>query len=333
MLPLGLSMLWETVDPEAALRERFGFDSLDAVTDWATKALDTTWGIAVAACPRMVISDQNAILWVASDRGDLVVKWSGARERFGSLDASTRLLRSLADRGIPVAAPLTAPDGLDRVVLDGPSGELSVTVLPELSGDWLDVTDRAAVLSAGACLAEVHQALGSLGAGDAFEAGPREPAPAPAGGSTAPRSGELTQTISDWLATRDHQLAPEASRRLRSLLSGAPELDDEPQLVHNDFRAANILTRDSTVVGVLDLDEVRVEHRVHDLAKASVYLGTRFTAWQPTSGDVRQALRAGYESVRPLSPAEACWFEILVVWQGLHAIPRGNDPAGWASAV
>ena len=331
MLPLGLSMLWETVGPEAALRERFGFDSLDAVTDWAAKALDTTWGIAVAACPRMVISDQNAIVWARSDRGDLVVKWSRARERFGSLDASTRLLRSLADRGIPVAAPLATSDGLDRVVLDGPSGELSVTVLPELSGDWLDVTDRAAVRSAGACLAELHQALGLLGADDAFDAGPREPAPA--GGSTAPRSGELTQTIGDWLATRDHQLAPEASRRLQNLLSVAPELDDEPQLVHNDFRAANILTRDSKVVGVLDLDDVRVEHRVHDLAKASVYLGTRFTAWRPTSGHVRQALRAGYESVRPLSPAEARWFEILVVWQGLRAIPRENDPAGWASAV
>jgi Ser/Thr protein kinase RdoA (MazF antagonist) len=331
MLPLGLSMLWEPVDPETALRERFGFDDFAAASGWVSKALDATWDITVAACPRLVISDQNAIVWAQSDRGDLVVKWSRARERFLSLDASTRLLRGLADRGIPVAAPLATTDGLDRVVLDGPSGELSVTVLPELSGDWLDVSDRAAVLSAGACLAEVHLALGSLGADGAFEAGPREPAPAD--DATARRAGELTQTISDWLANDDHQLAPEASRRLRDLLSEAPELDDEPQLVHNDFRAANILTRGSTVVGVLDLDEVRVEHQVHDLAKACVYLGTRFTAWRPTSGDVRRALRAGYESVRPLSPAEARWFELLVVWQGLHAIPGEHDPAGWASAV
>ncbi|GAB2482048.1 phosphotransferase [Promicromonospora xylanilytica] len=331
MLPLGLSMLWEPVVPEAALRERFGFDDLAAAHGWVAKALDAAWAITVDACPRMVISDQNAIVWARSDRGDLVVKWSRARERFESLDASTRLLRGLADRGIPVAAPLATTAGLDRVLLDGPSGELSVTVLPELSGDWLDVTDRAAVRSAGACLAELHLALGSLGADGAFEAGPREPAPA--GDSTAPEAGRLRQTISDWLTTRDHRLAPEASRRLRDLLSEAPELDDEPQLVHNDFRAANILTRDSTVVGVLDLDEVRVEHRVHDLAKAGVYLGTRFTDWRPTSGGVRQALRAGYESVRPLSPAEARWFEILVVWQGLHAIPGKDDPAGWASAV
>lgn len=317
MLPLGLSMLWEPVDPEAALRERFGFDDLAAVRGWVTKALDATWAITVDTCPRMVISDQNAIVWARSDRGDLVVKWSRARERFPSLDASTRLLRGLADRGIPVAAPLATTDGLDRVVLDGPSGELSVTVLPELSGDWLDVTDHAAVLSAGACLAELHLALGSLDAGDA----------------TAPQGARLSQEIGDWLASGDRGLAPEASRRLRDLLPGAPELDGERQRVHNDFRAANILTRDSAVVGVLDFDDVVVEHPVHDLAKASVYLSTLFTDWPPTSREVRQALRAGYESVRPFSPAEARWFEILVLWQGILAIPGEHDPAGWASAV
>lgn len=324
MLPLGLSMLWESVEPETALKRRFGFDSLDAVTDWASKALDTTWSIPGAACSRMVISGHNAILWVSSDRGNLVVKWSRAAELFPSLDASTRLLRALADRGIPVAAPFATPDGLDRVVLDGPSGELSVAVQPELLGDWLDVTDRAAVLSAGAYLAKVHGALGAAQPGAVVVT---------ASGTTAARPAELLQRIDDWLADGDPGLAPEASRRLRDLLAGAPELDDEPQLVHNDFRAANILTRGSEVVGVLDFDEMLVEHRVHDLAKASVYLGTRFTAWRPTSTEVRQALRAGYESVRPLSPAESRWFEILVLWQGIQAIPGENDPAGWASAV
>lgn len=317
MLPLGLSMLWESVEPEVALKERFGFGSLDEVSGWASAALDETWGVTVSTCPRMVISDQNAILWVTGGQGDLVVKWSRARERFARLDASTRLLRALADQGVPVAAPLAAVDGLDRVVLDGPAGALSVTVLPELVGDWLDVTDEAAVRSAGAALARLHQALGTIREDD------------------APPSDDagLLGRIEQWLADDDPGLAPEGSRRLADLLPGAPELDDEPQLVHNDFRAANILTRDSTVVGVLDLDEVTVKHRVSDLAKASVYLGTRFTAWRPTSAEARRALRAGYESVRPLGRAEARWFEILVLWHGLHAIPGENDPAGWASAV
>ncbi len=318
MLPLGLSMLWESVEPEAALKERFGFNSFGAVTEWASTVLDETWGITVRACIRMVISDHNAIVWVRSDQGDLVVKWSRARERFARLDASTRLLRTLGGRGIPVASPVATVDGLDRVTLEGPSGALSVTVLPELTGEWLDVEDHAAVWSAGACLAEVHHALG---------AGDHDMSP------MSVRAKGLRERIDDWLADGDRGLAPAASRRLKHLVSGAPELDDEPQLVHNDFRAANILTRDSKVVGVLDFDDVMLEHRVNDLAKACVYLGTRFTEWRPTPTAVRQTLRAGYESVRPLSPAEARWFEILVLWQGIQAIPGENDPAGWASAL
>jgi Ser/Thr protein kinase RdoA (MazF antagonist) len=318
MLPLGLSMLWEAVEPEVALTERFGFDNFGTVTEWVSTVLDGTWGITVGACARIVISGQNAILWAETNRGDLVVKWSRAPERFATLDASTRLLRALAGRGIPVAPPIATLNGLDRIVLRGPSGALSVTVLPKLTGDWLDVEDQAAVQSAGACLAEVHRALGESDS----EVSP-----------IATQSKSLKGRIGRWLADQDHGFAPEASRRLEDLLAGSPELHDEPQVVHNDFRAANILTRDSKVVGVLDFDDVVVGHRVNDLAKASVYLGTRFTDWRPTPAAVRQTLRAGYESVRPLSHAEQRWFEILVLWQGLLAIPGENDTAGWTSAL
>jgi homoserine kinase type II len=318
MLPLGLSMLWESVEPEAALRERFGFDGFAGVTEWACNVLEETWGIIARGCSRMVISDQNAIVWLESGRGDVVVKWSRARERFAKLDASTRLLRTLAERGIPVAAPVATVGGLDRVVLEGPSGALSLTVQPELTGDWLDVEDREAVHSAGAVLAKLHLALGAVRHDESAR-----PVPAP----------DLNGRIDMWLASHDRGLAPEASRRLKGLLSSAPEPDDEPQLVHNDFRAANVLTRDSKVVGVLDFDEVLVDHRVSDLAKAGVYLSTLFTEWRPTPVAVRQTFRSGYESVRPLSATEGRWLEILTLWQGIQAIPGGHDPAEWASAL
>jgi len=318
MLPLGLSMLWETVEPEGALRERFGFVSLGAVSEWTSTVLDETWGITVSGCSRMVISDHNAIVWVESDRGSLVVKWSQARERFARLDASTRLMRTIAERGVPVAAPIATAAGFERATLEGPSGMLSIAVLPELAGDWLDVQDRAAVESAGASLAKLHEAL---------DACPRDASLSPT------RTAPLRKRIDDWLANEDRGLASDASCRLEELMSGAPELEDEPQLVHNDFRAANILTRDSEVIGVLDFDDVAVEHRVSDLAKACVYLGTRFTDWRPTTTEVRRSLRAGYESVAPLTPAEAIWFEILVLWHGVMAIPGENDAAGWALAV
>lgn len=112
-----------------------------------------------------------------------------------------------------------------------------------------------------------------------------------------------------------------------------PALDDKSQLVHNDFRAANILTRDSEIIGVLDFDDVLVDHRVSDLAKASTYLGTRFTSWAPTPITAQQELRAGYESVQPLSSAESEWLDILTLWQGIAAIPGQDDTAGWAAAL
>lgn len=114
-----------------------------------------------------------------------------------------------------MASPIATTEGLDRVVLDGPSAPLSVTVLPVLAGDWLDVNDRAAVLSAGACLAKVHQALGAAHDGAL---------------PTATRTQSLRERIDQWLANRDRGYAPEASLRLEGMLSGSPELDDEPQM-------------------------------------------------------------------------------------------------------
>ena len=124
-----------------------------------------------------------------------------------------------------------------------------------------------------------------------------------------------------------------ASSRLSELLAGLPEINHEPQLVHNDYRAANILTSGSTIVGVLDFDELSVGQPVGDLAYASVYLSTLFTDWRPTPTAVRQQLRAGYESVRALTLAEGRWYDALVLWLAIQAIPGEVDPGGWGAAL
>jgi Ser/Thr protein kinase RdoA (MazF antagonist) len=263
------------------------------------------------------VSDHNAVAWVATDQGALVVKWSCEARLFDRLSASTVLLRRLADRGVPVAAPLPTVAGHERAVLDGPTRPLSVAVLPELDGDWLDVGDHAAVRAAGACLARVHAALAQVDDGVLA-----------AGAVEAPH-----ERTTRWLDVHDHGLAPDATSRLRALHAAAPLLDDPAQLVHNDFRAANVLVRDRTVIGVLDLDDVAHGHRVDDLAKACTYLGTLFRGWGPTSRAAQDALRAGYESVRPLEASEAAWFEVLLLLHGLDAVPGPDDPTGWAAAL
>ncbi|MFC4242726.1 phosphotransferase enzyme family protein [Gryllotalpicola reticulitermitis] len=397
MLPVGLSMLWESAAPVEALADRFGFDGIDEAAAWCVETLSASWGIQVREVGRVVISDHNAILWAATDHGDVVVKWSRALDQFHRLDASTRLLGLLAERGFPVARPLLSASGSARVVTDGPVGKLSLAVLPELAGEWLNVGDEAAVRAAGAVLAELHAALatirpdaalanepvdwrsriagwlddesgvgdgvgtsgtasrgtasrgagsrgagsrgagsggvgsggvgaGGVGAGGTAGRGVSSPC---AGGHVAGGESPEGNAVSD---SRDG-VAHEAARRLAQALSAAPRLDDAVQLVHNDFRAANILTRGSRIVGVLDFDDVVVTHRVYDLAKASLYLGTLFTDWGPTAPDIRRAFREGYEAVRPLSDAERGWLEILTLWLGLRAAQSQPEPARWLAAL
>lgn len=323
MLPPGLSMLWESVDPVDALHERFGFTDLDAATAWVSDVLEETWGLTVHACPRLVISAHNALVWVDSDRGDLVLKWSRARRRFPALASSTRLLLDVAEHGVPVAAPLPVRDGRVRIELEGPLGPLSVAVLPEVTGHWLDVTDLKAVASAGGTLARLHRALRTL------EHRPSPTVPQ----HLAAQTEDPAPRLDRWLAESDRGLVPEASRHLAQMLADAPPLSQEQQLVHHDYRAANILVRDSAVVGVLDFDELEPAHRVDDLARASVYLATRFTNWRPTPRSARAALRKGYGAVQPLSDVEERWLEILTLWYGLTAVPDGAGREAWVAAL
>ncbi|MEU0316674.1 phosphotransferase [Nocardioides sp. NPDC006273] len=84
------------------------------------------------------------------------------------------------------------------------------------------------------------------------------------------------------------------------------------QLVGNDFRSANILWADGRIAAVLDLEEARYRRRVDDLAQAAVLLGTRYRCWSPTPADVRGAFVAAYESVLPLSQADAVALEDVI---------------------
>lgn len=76
------------------------------------------------------------------------------------------------------------------------------------------------------------------------------------------------------------------------------------QLVGYDFRSANILWADGRISAVLDLEEARYERRVDDVAKAAVYLGTRYHNWQPTPPDARDTFVAAYQAAHPLPSAE-----------------------------
>ena len=104
-------------------------------------------------------------------------------------------------------------------------------------------------------------------------------------------AGHMLATLHEALAAYPHRIDGGRSTR-------------HEQLVHNDFRSANILHGGTNITAVLDFEEVTYRARVADLAKATVLLGTRYHDWGPTSQLVREAFVAAYRDQAPLTSAE-----------------------------
>ncbi|QCW50753.1 phosphotransferase [Nocardioides dongxiaopingii] len=313
-----VELLWEDGDPHAALRTRFGFADAVAAAAWVAAVVEAEWGLEVGSVDRVVISDSNALAWLATPAGPVLAKWSAAPDRFAHLDAVARLTGWLARRGLPVSAPLRSLGGVPQVRVAGVSMNLQ-RVVP---GDLLDVGRPEQVRAAGAVLARLHGALAAY---------PR----ATWSDSPTPEVAAPAARIATWLGATDDGVLTPAREALRGLAARAPDDGLPVQLVHGDVRAANILCEgeSATVTALLDLEEARVDHAVVELARSAVLLGTRFRGWAPVSSDVRAGFLAGYESVRPLSPVEAAWWDALVLWQALAAVPAGDDPAGWGASA
>ncbi len=78
------------------------------------------------------------------------------------------------------------------------------------------------------------------------------------------------------------------------------------QLVHNDFRSANILHDGTRISAVLDFEEITYDTRAADIAKSAVLLATRYRNWGRTSENVRTAYLTAYDghALDPLTTSE-----------------------------
>jgi len=307
-----LEMLWEAHDPRRALRGRFGFGDEASAARWVAATLNEHWGVRVR-CERIVISDHNALAWVETQSGRLLAKWSVVRERFPHLAEMARLTRWLDDRGLPVSAPVPALDGRLQIEVDG----ASMCLQHEIAGDLLDTADGDQVRAAGAVLARLQDALAAYPDADRVAV-----VPVP-----------LTARVTGWLDAGAGHLPAPARDALRGLLADAPPDLLPTQLVHHDFRSANVLCAGAEVAAVIDFEETRHDHRVVELARSAVLLGTRFRNWGPVSAEVRAEFLAGYQSVRQLTAVEAGWWDVLLLWQALAMVPPGVDPTGWGPSA
>lgn len=316
-----LEMLWESDDPTEVLRRRFGLADGRAIDEWLAE-VGLHWGVGVTACRRIVMSDHNALAWLTTSAGALLAKWSVAHERFDRLSELADLARWLGECGAPVSVPVPTAAGSTSVCADG----ALVTLQHVVDGDHLDVANSDQVRSAGAVLGRLHDDLARYPRSERL----RQPSPA--------TTGTLTDRVSGWLDADRSNVPATLRTSLSERLVDAPTESVQLQLIHGDYRAANILCadgRDGRVAAILDLEEARFDHPVAELARSAVMLGTLFRDWGPVSPQVRADFLAGYQSHRALGESELRWWDILVGWYLLGMIPPdpAQDATGWRAAA
>jgi homoserine kinase type II len=311
-----LEMLWEASDPREALETRFGFGDGAEAYRWVVTMLEKHYGVRVDSCDRIVISDHNALAWIGTSSGRMLMKWSVVTARFPRLAALVRLTAWLEAEGLPVSAPVATLDGRLQVEADG----ASLGLQREMDGDILDINQSCQVREAGAKLAELHDALAMYPEADQVP------------GLAAP-SAHLADQINGWLDSCPNHVPATACYILRRLVADAHPNSLPTQLVHGDYRSANVLYAVPGIAAVIDFEEARFDHPIVELARSAVMLGTRFRDWAPVSPEVRATFLDGYQSKRRLTLAETSWWDALVLWYSLLLVPSGQDPTGWGQAA
>ncbi len=290
-------MLWESTDAVVELPRRVGFGSTDAASAWAEQLLAEDYDLEVVSLDRMVISSHNLMVWVtAGSAGRVMIKICRRSEAHGWLNVRGALVRWLAERGLPVAAPRLSRGGDHQLLRDG----RSVGVQPVLPGELLDAADPDQVRSAGSTLAALHIQLAVWPDAELLE-------------HVQPVAGG--DQVWGYPNGQAGVVPSELRRRLDQLIVDLPELPRQP--VHADFRGANVLSRDGQITGVIDFEEARVDAAVVDLAHAVCLLGTWYRNWKPITPEAQLLFLDSYTNLRPLTEVEQIWLSPLIAWRML----------------
>lgn len=296
-------MLWETTDPAVALGKRFHFATPTAAKRWLTDTVAHTYGIAVASVDRLVMSAYNLLAWLTTAEGPLLAKCCAFAPAHQCLQNAAALVVWLDQVSLPVSVPLTAKTGAVQVRCD----HLSVGVQRVIPGELLDPSQPAQTCAAGLTLAQLHQALARYPQTSDF----LSPTPVPS----------LPTLIDTWLTGKISQLTEPAilagCHTLQQLVQQMESTALVPQLVHGDYRAANLLWHEGKIRAVLDFEEVCWGYRVNDLAWAAVHLGTRYHNWGPVMPEVHRTFLNSYTAHSPLATQEQPWLLPLLTWHSL----------------
>lgn len=311
-----VDMLWEDEDPQSVIQSRFGFEDAEQAGNWIKETVRTQWELDIRSCDRIAISDRNALGWLDAPSKTYVAKWSIAGDRFTHLGTLARVVAWLGKQGVPVSAPIPASNGRVQLEIDN----VSLALQKKINGTILDVSESSQVRAAGATLARVHETLA------AYPESLQSP-------TLHPPQGTLSSLVRGWLDGDRSRVPTAALQALEEAIDSG--LDDAlpTQILHGDFRRTNILWSGTEVSGVLDFDEARIGPRIDELARSAVLLGTQYRDWNPVSAEVRSNFLDGYRSVSALTPAEARWWPVLVLWYSVAMIPKDEESSSWSRAA
>jgi homoserine kinase type II len=307
-----VAMLWESAEPVGELARRFGFASAEGAAVWLTSAVRQTHGLELESVDRLLLSAVNLLATASTRDGPVLVKCCALIDAHGPLLALGELIWWLDREGIPVSAPLSSRTGSAQVLHE----HLTFNVQRVVDGTMLDASDEVQVSEAGATLADLQDALA------------RYPVPTPF------LNRRLVRLDVDLSSTPEPFAGPAA--RLSERMRDQPSRRPRTQLIHNDFRAANILVAANRVVAVLDFEELAGNDPLEELARSAAYLATLFRNWGPTTFACQQAFIAGYRSRRSLSTEEVPWLPLLTLKHtfGLAAAAAGSpNEAAWTESV
>ena len=227
---------------------------------------------------------ENTNYRLQTTSGRFVLTLFEHRTRADALPFCLGLTEHLADRGYPAPRPM--PDRAGHWI--GRLNGRPASIIEWREGDWLRTPGLDDQHTAGQALAQLHMAATDF---DGQRANPVGPA---AWRALADRCATVAGGEDRRMLQRlERELAGTIEQSLRKLPQGP---------VHADYFPDNVLFLNGAVSGVIDFYFACVDTLAYDLAIA--LNAWAFDATGGANPPAIAAFLAGYESVRPLSPAE-----------------------------
>lgn len=226
---------------------------------------------------------ENTNYRIDTDGGRFVLTLFEGRTDAASLPFCLGLTEQAADRGLPCARPIRDETGQTVGILN----DRPAAILEWLPGAWKRAPSVENQHAAGALLARLHLA----GRDFALER------PNPVG-------PEARRALFARCETRAEGADLALLRRMAPWVEGAPGVDpDLPRgAIHADYFPDNLLFDTDAPSGLIDFYFACTDLWAYDLAIALSAWG--FDDEGAPSPDALEAFQAGYESTRPLDPAE-----------------------------